>query len=81
MLSPNDIIYIEQQMAKAEKLLDNYEFGSYPHKKLWRTIHFYKYYYKNKLVTCTACNGSGCYDSTNSPKCGRCNGTGKERER
>ena len=32
---------------------------------------------KYKKVRCTACNGSGYYDSTNSPKCGCCNGTGK----
>lgn len=26
---------------------------------------------------CIACNGSGYYDNTGSPKCGACNGTGK----
>ena len=25
---------------------------------------------------CSACNGSGCYDVTNSPPCGNCEGTG-----
>ena len=34
-----------------------------------------------KLVTCTACNGSGYYDHNGSPPCGCCNGTGKVRER
>jgi DnaJ-class molecular chaperone len=27
---------------------------------------------------CVACNGSGYYDTTNSPACSACNGTGKE---
>ncbi len=30
-----------------------------------------------KSIICTACSGSGRYDSTGSPKCGLCNGTGK----
>lgn len=34
-----------------------------------------------KLVTCTACNGSGYYDARNSPKCDCCGGTGRCRER
>lgn len=29
---------------------------------------------------CLACNGSGRYDTTGSPKCGACRGTGKERK-
>lgn len=33
-----------------------------------------------KLIPCTACSGSGFYDSHGSPKCGSCEGTGKERE-
>lgn len=32
-----------------------------------------------KLRPCTACMGSGHYDHNGSPKCGSCNGTGKER--
>lgn len=28
---------------------------------------------------CVACNGSGYYDTTNSPSCSSCNGTGKEK--
>ena len=31
--------------------------------------------------TCIACNGSGRYDTYNSPRCGACNGTGKKRGR
>lgn len=34
-----------------------------------------------KKRTCTACSGSGRYDHNGSPKCGACNGTGKERYR
>ena len=33
------------------------------------------------MVTCSACCGSGRYDSFNSPKCGCCEGTGKVRSR
>lgn len=52
--------------------------SDYHKRKLERTER----YYKNngqKLVTCTACNGSGRYDNTGSPKCNCCNGTGKVR--
>ena len=42
-----------------------------------------KYYEKFvkgwKLRPCSACNGSGYYDVDNSPECGACDGTGKER--
>jgi DnaJ-class molecular chaperone len=31
-----------------------------------------------KQRACIACNGSGYYDHNGSPKCGSCNGTGKE---
>ncbi len=41
-----------------------------------------KYFEKNikswKQRPCTACNGSGYYDHNDSPKCGACNGIGKE---
>lgn len=35
---------------------------------------------KNVDNICVACNGSGVYDTTGSPKCGSCDGTGKEVE-
>lgn len=42
-----------------------------------------KKYIAKKIVLvdkkCVACNGSGYYDTTNSPTCGACNGTGKEK--
>ncbi|NTF16921.1 hypothetical protein G6L37_00580 [Agrobacterium rubi] len=34
-----------------------------------------------KLDACTACSGSGHYDSHGSPACGACEGTGKVRGR
>lgn len=53
----------------------------YQKRKRERTEHYFKHVYKNKLVTCTACNGSGHYDHNGSPKCAWCDGTGKERQR
>ena len=32
-----------------------------------------------KQQKCSSCSGSGYYDSDNSPECGACDGTGKER--
>lgn len=48
-------------------------------RKKFRTEYFWKYVYKWKLRKCIACNGSGYYDNTSSPKCSACEGTGKER--
>jgi DnaJ-class molecular chaperone len=62
-------------------MLDPY--GGYRERKRKRTEWFFKYIFKKKLVTCTACNGSGYYDNTvngRTPKCSSCDGTGKERE-
>ena len=44
-------------------------------RKYWLQTHGWK------LRPCTACSGSGIYDNTGSPKCGSCNGTGKEKYR
>lgn len=33
---------------------------------------------KNSIKKCVACNGSGYYDTTNSPTCSSCEGTGIE---
>ena len=43
-----------------------------------------KEYYENnvkgwELRPCSACNGSGYYDHNDSPECGSCDGSGKER--
>lgn len=48
-------------------------------RKQARTEDYFKYVYKWKLRPCTACNGSGRYDSGGSPRCQGCDGTGKER--
>lgn len=47
-------------------------------RKQKRIEHFEKYVKGWKQRPCTACNGSGYYDHNGSPKCGACNGTGKE---
>ena len=52
----------------------------YKKRKQLRTEQ-YKANHGNKLVKCTACNGSGRYDHNGSPKCDSCEGTGKIRER
>jgi len=43
-----------------------------------RRKHFEDHVKGRKLITCTACSGSGYYDTNGSPDCGSCNGTGKE---
>ena len=51
-------------------------------RKQQRKEHFEKYVKGWKLRPCTACNGSGYYDTCirgRIPKCSACNGTGKER--
>lgn len=50
-------------------------------RKQERREHYAKYVHGWKLVKCIACNGSGRYDNTGSPKCGCCDGTGKVREK
>jgi len=52
---------------------------TYRERKLARTEHFNRYIVGWKLRKCTACSGSGYYDSNGSPSCGSCNGSGKER--
>ena len=48
-------------------------------RKQERTDYFEKNIKGWKLRLCSACNGSGFYDHNGSPKCGACEGTGKER--
>lgn len=50
-------------------------------RKKQRTEDYFRYQYKQKLVTCGACDGSGHYDNNGSPKCWLCSGTGKQRKR
>ncbi len=52
---------------------------SWTERKKERTEHFNKYVKGWRMVKCTACNGSGYYDHNGSPRCGSCDGTGKER--
>lgn len=47
-------------------------------RKQERTKYYFQYVYMWKERPCTACNGSGYYDSNGSPECGCCDGTGKE---
>lgn len=54
------------------------KYGFHERKKE-RTEWYMKYVYGWKLRTCVACNGSGYYDHNDSPRCGGCDGTGKER--
>lgn len=55
------------------------ELSGYHREKQHRKEYYLKYVYGWKLRRCTACSGSGVYDTNGSPKCGACNGTGKER--
>lgn len=47
-------------------------------RKRERTISYWRSH-KVKLRTCTACSGSGYYDSFGSPACASCDGTGRMR--
>lgn len=51
----------------------------YRKRKQARIEHHAKYVAGWKQRPCTACAGSGRYDSCGSPKCGACGGTGRER--
>lgn len=53
--------------------------SDYHKRKQIRKEYYLKYVYGWCLYTCSACNGSGYYDNTNSPVCSNCNGSGKER--
>jgi len=52
---------------------------TFAERKADRKAYFEKWVKGWKLVTCTACNGSGHYDNNDSPACGGCDGTGRER--
>jgi hypothetical protein len=49
--------------------------------KVARATYYFSYVYGWRQKDCTACSGSGRYDSHGSPKCGACNGKGKETYR
>lgn len=50
-------------------------------RKANRRDYYERYVRGWKLVTCTACNGSGYYDANGSPPCGCCGGTGMMRDK
>ncbi len=50
-------------------------------RKKQRTERYYRQIHGYRQRPCTACNGSGHYDSHGSPCCAACGGTGKERYR
>lgn len=43
-----------------------------------RAAFYFAFVFGWKQRDCTACNGSGHYDSNDSPSCGGCDGSGKE---
>lgn len=51
----------------------------YQRRKQQRTKFYMEHHHGYKKRRCIACNGSGRYDSSGSPPCASCNGTGKER--
>ena len=57
---------------------------TFKERKQLRTEYYLKYEYKKKLVECSACSGSGWYDSLdahgNNVRCSACDGCGKVRE-
>jgi hypothetical protein len=55
----------------------------YKSRKAARTAYYKRFVEGWKSIPCFACGGGGLYDNTDrhgrQPKCGACNGTGKER--
>ena len=51
----------------------------YMQRKAARTEHYNRFVFGWRLRQCVACSGSGRYDTTGSPDCGACDGTGKTR--
>lgn len=48
-------------------------------RKKKRSEYYHKFIFGYKQRDCSACSGSGRYDSNGSPPCSSCEGTGKER--
>ena len=53
--------------------------GTFASRKQERATYYFRFVHGWRLVKCVACNGSGYYDDTGSPRCSSCEGTGKER--
>ena len=52
--------------------------AAFSERKAQRTDYYKRFVHGWKQRPCTACNGSGHYDNGGSPRCGACDGTGKE---
>lgn len=52
---------------------------NYHSRKAKRTQEYWQEHGR-KLITCSACMGSGRYDHVGSPPCGCCDGTGKTKQ-
>lgn len=52
--------------------------ATFRERKAERTDYYYRFEFGWKQRPCAACNGSGYYDQNGSPRCGSCDGTGKE---
>ena len=55
------------------------ETTTYRERKAARKEYYENYVHGWKTRPCSACAGTGHYDHNGSPKCGSCEGTGKER--
>lgn len=64
---------------KIEVVDQKWPWESFHARKAERKRHFEKHVKGWRLRDCTACSGSGVYDTFGSPKCAACDGTGKER--
>lgn len=67
-----------KQAKSVHERRPHYNAWSFPDVKARRTREYLKNSFGWKLRTCTACSGSGYYDHNGSPKCGSCEGSGRE---
>ena len=62
-------------------MTSSFEYSDWLIDKVHRAHRYFSYVYGYKRRECSACNGSGYYDSHRSPKCGACSGTKVETHR
>jgi len=55
--------------------------STFKERKAERTAYYNMFVFGWRQRPCAACNGSGYYDNNGSPRCGSCDGTGKETYR
>jgi len=67
-----DLLVIAGQKAEDLKMSD------WLRRKAARANAYFRWHFGWRRRDCTACNGSGRYDHNGSPRCGGCDGTGKE---